>query len=548
MGLFFAYILKSAFCLVVFYLFYRLFLSRDTFHRFNRFALLSVLTLSWVIPLYPQLLALFRSARPEATADLAVVLPAVWIEEATNMPTDGLLPFWMPVILLLYTAGILFFVGRMIYSWGRMIYLLRLGPRRQIAPGIYLVTHQRDELAPFSWMRYVVISEQALGENGEEILAHEIAHIRSGHSFDILLADLSLFLQWFNPAAWLLKQELVDIHEYEADEAVLKRGIDAKKYQLLLIKKAVGSKLYTMANNFNHSKLKKRIAMMLKEKTNPWMRLKFLCVLPLAAVAVAALASPGVSQNLEKVSSVRMDDLFLSVASPTSAPEPQRVGDTTKVLVSRTVSVTGKDRSDVFYVRIDSTKAGSSKLLSVKTDSDSLQHTFSIRSSSGDLLCLIDGKKGDLKNIDQSNIESFSILRDSSAVSLYGEAGKNGVILITTKGSLTKRDTCFNVSSLTASDGKDTLVGVRLLTLDKLLDQGALSLNDGKLGLDKQLLDKGVLVLINGKETSAKELAKIKQDQVKSFSILKDESALKVYGEKGKSGVILITLKSKNDK
>ena len=83
-----------------------------------------------------------------------------------------------------------------------------------------------------------------------------------------------------------MKQELQNIHEYEADEAVINEGINARDYQLLLIKKAVGTRLYSMANSFNHSKLKKRITMMLKEKSNPWARLKYLYVLPLAAIAV----------------------------------------------------------------------------------------------------------------------------------------------------------------------------------------------------------------------------------------------------------------------
>lgn len=115
-------------------------------------------------------------------------------------------------------------------------------------------------------MKFVVISEKDLKENGEEILTHEYAHIRKRHSIDLLIADICIFFQWFNPASWLLKQELQNIHEFEADESVIAQGIDAKKYQLLLIKKAVGTRLYSMANSFNHSSLKKRITMMLKKK------------------------------------------------------------------------------------------------------------------------------------------------------------------------------------------------------------------------------------------------------------------------------------------
>ena len=133
-------------------------------------------------------------------------------------------------------------------------------------------------------MHWIVIARKDLEENGREILIHELAHIRNRHSWDLLLADLCIFVQWFNPAAWLLKQELQNIHEYEADETVLREGVNARNYQMLLIKKAVGTRLYSMANNFNHSSLKKRITMMLKEKSNPWARAKYLYILPLAAL------------------------------------------------------------------------------------------------------------------------------------------------------------------------------------------------------------------------------------------------------------------------
>lgn len=115
------------------------------------------------------------------------------------------------------------------------------------------------------------------------------------------------------PAVWLLKQELQNVHEYEADESVIAHGVDAKHYQLLLIKKAVGAQRFTsMANSFDHSKLKKRITMMLKQKSNPWARLKFLYVLPLAAVAVAAFARPEISRRLENISEVEFAEVLTS--------------------------------------------------------------------------------------------------------------------------------------------------------------------------------------------------------------------------------------------
>ena len=189
-----------------------------------------------------------------------------------------------------------------------MLRLIGRCQKEMLGQGIVLFTH-REKVAPFSWMKAIVISEADLEESGEAILKHESAHIRNGHSWDLLLAEVCVFFQWFNPAAWLLKQELQNIHEFEADEWVISQGIDAKKYQLLLIKKAVGARLYSIANSFNHSSLKKRITMMIKKKSNPWARMKYLYVLPLAAIAVAAFARPEVSNQLSEISSVKVNDL-----------------------------------------------------------------------------------------------------------------------------------------------------------------------------------------------------------------------------------------------
>ena len=304
MGIFFVYILKTSVCLAMFYLFYRLLLSKETFHRFNRVALLGVLVLSCLIPM-------IEVTTHDASAFLvleemilmAEVEPAGVLDETSN-------PFpWRALMLLVYMAGILFFVIRHLWSLGRMLRLLRVSRKEDLGDGITLFVHDDKEVAPFSWMKNIAVSETDLAESREAVLMHERAHIHNRHSWDLLLGEVCVFFQWFNPAAWLLKQELQTIHEYEADEWVIENGIDAKTYQLLIIKKAVGARLYSIANSFNHSSLKKRITMMIKKKSNPWARLKYAYVLPLAAVAVAAFARPEVSNELAEISNAKVNDL-----------------------------------------------------------------------------------------------------------------------------------------------------------------------------------------------------------------------------------------------
>ena len=304
MGIFFVYILKTSVCLAMFYLFYRLLLSKETFHRFNRVALLGVLVLSCLIPM-------IEVTTHDASGFLvleemilmAEVEPAGVLDETSN-------PFpWRALMLLVYMAGILFFVIRHLWSLGRMLHLLRVSRKEDLGDGITLFVHDDKEVAPFSWMKNIAVSETDLAESREAVLMHERAHIHNRHSWDLLLGEVCVFFQWFNPAAWLLKQELQTIHEYEADEWVIENGIDAKTYQLLIIKKAVGARLYSIANSFNHSSLKKRITMMIKKKSNPWARMKCLVALPLAAVAVAAFARPEVSNELDEISSAKVNDL-----------------------------------------------------------------------------------------------------------------------------------------------------------------------------------------------------------------------------------------------
>ena len=306
MGIFFVYILKTSVCLAVFYLFYRLLLSKETFHRFNRLALLGVLLLSCLVPL----IEVTTREASEMSQPFIALEDMLLMAETAPVMEEVSTPFpWRALLLLVYLLGILFFLGRHLWSLGRMLRLFRASRKESLEDGITLFVHDEKEVAPFSWMNSIVISKYDLEENGDAILTHERAHVRNHHSWDLLLAEGCIFFQWFNPAAWLLKQELQTVHEYEADEWVIENGIDAKTYQLLLIKKAVGARLYSIANSFNHSSLKKRITMMIKKKSNPWARLKYVYVLPLAAVAVAAFARPEVSNELAEISNVKVNDL-----------------------------------------------------------------------------------------------------------------------------------------------------------------------------------------------------------------------------------------------
>ena len=335
MGAFFAYILRSAICLVLFYLGYRLLLNRDTFHRFNRYALLSGFVLAALLP-FVRVAVEQPSPLGQAMYDMEE-----WMRLATPVePAAVASPAFSfySIGLAIYLVGMLFFAVRFLWGVANLFRLIRSGHCERLADGGWLVVH-RLPLAPFSWLRYIFLSECDMQSKPELILAHEQAHIRMGHTWDLLFTELFLWLQWFNPAAWLLRKELQSVHEFEADAAVLGMGYDSKEYKLLLIEKAVGSSRYTLANSLNHSSLINRITMMQKRKSNPWARMKYAFVLPVAATAVAVFARPEISQQMSEISSAKITDLSRMVQTAAAEmPRPEAVDTMT---TSKEVTVIG---------------------------------------------------------------------------------------------------------------------------------------------------------------------------------------------------------------
>ena len=458
MGTFFVYILKTSICLTGFYLFYRLLLSKETFHRFNRVALLGILLLSLLIP-FCEITVPEESEVQQTLLTIEQILTLadhVPQTEVEVLPSS--IPLWLPVLLCIYLLGILFFLGRNLYSLSHMLRLLHGGRQEKLEKGITLIIHDKN-IAPFSWMKYVVISEKDLQENGKEILIHEMAHVHNRHSIDLLISNICIIFQWFNPTSWLLKQELQNIHEYEADETVIRQGVNAKQYQLLLIKKAVGTRLYSMANSFNHSKLKKRITMMLKEKSSPWARMKYLYVLPVAAITLTAFARPEISNELNEISTIKVNDIT-SILDAKEVNNSLLTADTTQKVEVKTSTTIFKEveesspstpRYTKIKVKKDTTnlkeyQISITKAINVATDSSLFTQAISAAPS----LFIVNGHEisaDSVKMINPNKIETITILKDKYASILYGDKGKDGVVSITyTSGSPDKKVTSYKLA------------------------------------------------------------------------------------------------------
>lgn len=287
MGEFLSYAIVSGLLLLALYLTYRVLLAGDNQHGFNRMVLLLIYALSFT--------ALPCCRFLESLTVTPVAQTITFTGEALSdvITTAPAQPVWCTVVLWMYLAGMAVVAVRTLATWVRLTRVIRAGEK--IRAGSYtLVVTDDDKYAPFSWLRYVVISRADYENERAAIVAHELKHVASRHWIDLLVAQAVCIIEWFNPVAWLLRDELMLVHEYQADMAVIDSGHDAKEYQMLLIKKAVGARFPSLANSLNHSKLKKRITMMYKAKSGAGRKFKALALVPAVALAFGVADVPAV--------------------------------------------------------------------------------------------------------------------------------------------------------------------------------------------------------------------------------------------------------------
>ena len=276
---FLIYDLKVAVLIAVFYMFYRLLLAKETFHRVNRIVLLLTAVASFILP--------FCIITMHET--VVMPMPQIDVELGTAVIDEDTpqVPFWQRALPLLFITGMMVTLANTLWSMFRIISLIKHSEQHPQDDGTTICVTGNAKLAPFSWMRYIVMNRNDYEIRDAAILTHERGHIRLHHSWDLILVDTLTALQWFNPAIWMLRSDLRAIHEYEADGAVLSQGINARQYQYLLITKAGGIGGYSLANGITHSALKNRITMMTNKTSKSSHLLKLLALLPIVGVTLA---------------------------------------------------------------------------------------------------------------------------------------------------------------------------------------------------------------------------------------------------------------------
>lgn len=411
------FVIKSAITLALLYCCYHLLLSTSTQHRANRCLLLAILIASIIVPAVH-----ISTTRPVVFNIEAMMMESMQVSEAANMTDneasnmqDVALVAPQPVVdmagilMWIYLAGVAVLLAVRLVQLVRLARFMRRGIRHFDSAGNIVVLFPGDVM-PCSIFRYIVMSVSDYEHNRAVLLAHEREHIRMGHSYDLLLLNLVTVFQWFNPFVWLLGRDLRAVHEYEADHAVISRGIDATTYQQFLVTKAVGMRLQPYVNSIGHGSLKSRIIMMYKSKTTrSSFILRSLLLLPVLTFIVAAFATP--SGMLSR--------------SPFAANDSTDTADVKSPLIildGRMVNVDSEGNLVPAYVYDSLTHSRREITLGVFprmfTDA-TLEQTEEY------LANVLNIKKPDI-----DDLESVSAMRDTLATNRYGHNGRNGVVVI----------------------------------------------------------------------------------------------------------------------
>ncbi|WP_316843945.1 M56 family metallopeptidase [Pedobacter psychrodurus] len=482
-----------------------MFLSRETFHRVNRFILLSIIVASMIIPA----MQLTISSPSVAALPVRVQNFEQLLFKQPKQPgglTNGLADIIYPVLFCIYFIG---FLVQLIVSGINFIRIYKLANGAKHVPfGNYIIAVTSQEHPAFSWGRYIVLSEKEYAGNPEIIIQHELIHLERRHSLDLLLTEITIILFWFNPAVRLLTQELKDTHEFEVDSALISQGVDAKAYQLLLIRKAAGEKIYSIANTFNQSKLGVRIKMMLRQPSAPWATLKYLCIVVLSTFSIIAFAKPGIAEKIQAMSTEKLGSFIKKQVSNISDPvkEELPVKSEKQLLKKALAPLTVSDDTP--------------KSPAPATDQQEI-----INGKEGTPICIVDGKPitcADFKLINPDDIKTVTVLKEKEARDAFGEKGKSGAIVIS----------LFKDRQPTASNNAESLLKFMLSSANK--PKCIFFLKGTKLSDEQQVVLNRVLP----------SMANI-NNFIESIVTITGKEASSKYGDQGINGVLEIHLKSR---
>ena len=427
MAEFLIYDLKVAVLIAVFYFCYRLLMERETMHRLNRIVLLSSILLSLVLPLCVITLHKTIEVAPMRVVDhpelVITELGSVSSEESTiqSLETNRMdfaeKLFQPSVIFAIFTIGLLCRLLYIAKSYRQLRRMIKDSEQHSLEDGVTMAVVDLP-VAPFSWMHTIVLSRIDYEECNPSILAHERGHIRLHHSWDIVFVEVLTALQWFNPVVWLLRRDLRTIHEYEADASVLSSGSDVSQYIQLLMRKAMGTKACTLANGINNSTIKKRINMMLVNKSPRRNSLKLLALLPIVGITLAL--------NAETVTDVVYKNDEPQKQVPVKKGKRNatiKTGSNQGINVIEIVEPKSDDELKVYDTTLEESEPNMAVLI------------LNTKKKGEEPLLIVDKKIATIEQVralPRDAVASVGTMREEAAISSYGEKAKYGALIITT--------------------------------------------------------------------------------------------------------------------
>lgn len=565
------YSLKAGVCLAVFYLFFRLLLSRETFHAFNRLVLLGGVVVSFLLPLC--VITVWRELPPLPAGLLTGAEPAAETPQAPGAFD------WRKLLGGIYAAGAVVALLRILWSLAAVRRLIRRGRCERLDDGTRLV-HVTEGKTPFSWGRWVVVSQEDLTGDGAAILAHERAHVRLHHTADLLLIDLAGCLQWFNPAVWLLRRELRTIHEYEADEAVLRSGVDLRSYQLLLVRRAAGGRAIPVANHFNPSKLKKRIAMMLQKRSPRRARARVLLLLPLVGLALGAFARTRYvvpdEKETKEVRTVRIEGSRITTSGIEGHPlilvDGERVASLDSIRPGEIASVTvrkdslaratyGEEARDgVILVTlrksgqeapgasadslagahtwIESSSDGTTRRITLSGSPSALSGSTSV--PEGQPAILIDGKPfyGDLSTLSPDRIGRITVYKGANLPEKYRQyvgSGTQGLIVIESRNSATDTTSVPRYNTVVGGRGGMVVTGPEVMSKSRDREGRPVTIARGRVTADFSEIDEAAYrIEIDGRPAAMADLKRIEPGKIRRVETTPPDAA------SGRKGILLV--------
>ncbi|MFA5695349.1 MAG: M56 family metallopeptidase [Proteiniphilum sp.] len=462
------YLLRASISMALLYGFYKLFLGKNTFHAINRFVLIAIALLTVLLPLcrfnfIPDLGRVTLSDYPSWD------LSDIPVSEFSSMTATQQLFPWRELLFVVFVVGFLIALVRYLIGFFQIIGIIRNSHKEKLNDGSTLCLSVKD-IAPFSWMNYVVLHGKGVPEENRTIIQHEQAHIHLKHSFDMLFIDLFTSYFWFNPFSWLLRREIQSVHEYQADAQVLNEGVEIKQYQLLLIRKSVGEQKFALANNFRQRDLHKRIQMMMKQKSDKQTKWSYVAVFPLLFLVMVALSVPKLNASIpdkaiEKSHEKAVkegESIILSEDFVEFSNGSLELGKVRIVAKDDSIAVAAKVGAQPLYI-VDGKEVASlsefdpEQIESIEVLKQHATDKFGERGKEGVIhittkkvvkktigfneddkpLLILDGEMQDaafdLNSVSPGEIESMEVIKGKRATELFGDEGKNGVVVITRK-------------------------------------------------------------------------------------------------------------------